>query len=207
MQAYGEAIGAAVMMRKAEAEGEKRWGEKTPSYVFSIALLNGMFPDARFLFVVRDGRDVCLSLSQLAWGPNNAYGVARHWSRVFHEWKKISPGLGNRAMQVRYEDYLLEQPEDWVDRIGNWIGQDDFGRCLDGFRVKKGNSLKWRNKFFFFGHGTRCFQVRRRIRLDRTRVREGHTAAPSVVLEKGTLEVRRSLASDHQSKPAATRLR
>lgn len=147
--AYAEAIDA-VMMRKAEAEGKKRWGEKTPSYVFSIDLLTEMFPDARFLFVVRDGRDVSLSLSQLAWGPNNAYAVARHWTRVFREWKAISPGLGDRAMQVRYEDFL-EQPEEWVSRIGKWIGQDDLGKCLDGFRVKKGNSQKWRNKFFFSG--------------------------------------------------------
>lgn len=156
VEAYAEAIDT-VMMRKAQAEGKRRWSEKTPSYVFSIDLLNQMFPDARFLFVVRDGRDVCLSLSQLAWGPNNAYGVALHWAKVYAEWKKISPELGDRAMQIRYEDFLKD-PDIWVQRIGGFIGQDDLCKCLEGFRVKKGNSQKWRNKFFFSGREHDAFR-------------------------------------------------
>ena len=45
--------------------GKKLVGDKTPGYVRFIKLLHGLFPDAKFIHLVRDGRDV--GLSMLAW--------------------------------------------------------------------------------------------------------------------------------------------
>ena len=41
-----------------EQEGKQRWGDKTPLHVQYILLLDHLFPNARFLHVIRDGRDV-----------------------------------------------------------------------------------------------------------------------------------------------------
>ena len=43
------------------AHGKGMAGEKTPDYVRSIPLLDRLFPWARFVHIVRDGRDVALS--------------------------------------------------------------------------------------------------------------------------------------------------
>ncbi|HVS03975.1 MAG TPA: sulfotransferase [Thermoanaerobaculia bacterium] len=48
-----------------EAQGKPLVGEKTPGYVGELPLLHRLFPAARFVHIVRDGRDVCLS--SLGW--------------------------------------------------------------------------------------------------------------------------------------------
>ena len=46
----------------AEAQGKPLVGDKTPDYVRSIGLLHKLWPNARFVHLIRDGRDVCLSM-------------------------------------------------------------------------------------------------------------------------------------------------
>src|SRR5262249_43300645 len=38
------------------------WGDKTPSYACHLEILNNMFPTSRFIHIIRDGRDVALSI-------------------------------------------------------------------------------------------------------------------------------------------------
>ena len=39
-----------------------------------------LLPDARFINVIRDGRDVALSISKERWGPNDAYAGLSWWA-------------------------------------------------------------------------------------------------------------------------------
>jgi hypothetical protein len=48
-----------------EAQGKRLVGEKSPGYVRYLPTLRGLWPEARFVHVVRDGRDVCQSV--LSW--------------------------------------------------------------------------------------------------------------------------------------------
>ena len=48
----------------AKAQGKKRWAEKTPNNVYCIEQILNLFPDAKFVHMIRDGRDVVLSLHQ-----------------------------------------------------------------------------------------------------------------------------------------------
>src|SRR5204863_74419 len=52
----GEAI-AAVYETYAARHGKSRWGDKTPMYMQRLPMLERLFPDARFVHLVRDGRD------------------------------------------------------------------------------------------------------------------------------------------------------
>src|SRR5690606_22924870 len=45
----------------AERHGKPRWGDKTPAYVRRMRLIAAALPEARFVHLVRDGRDVLLS--------------------------------------------------------------------------------------------------------------------------------------------------
>jgi len=58
------------------------WGDKTPWYINRLASLAEIFPKARFIYVIRDGRDVALSLLNREWGPNNLYACAKYWSEL-----------------------------------------------------------------------------------------------------------------------------
>src|SRR5262249_899476 len=51
-----------IFVHSAEARGKPLVGDKTPNYVRQIYILHALWPHARFVHLIRDGRDVCLSL-------------------------------------------------------------------------------------------------------------------------------------------------
>lgn len=103
-------------------ESAEIWVDHTP-YNFRRALtLLRMFPDARFINLVRDGRAVAASLLPLDWGPNNTMHAAEYW--MAH----TAPGLlaesklgAERVLRVKYED-LVAQPESALQRICSFAG-------------------------------------------------------------------------------------
>lgn len=48
-------------------DGDLRFSEKTPRNCFLVPFLAKAFPDAQFIHIIRDGRDVALSLSKKPW--------------------------------------------------------------------------------------------------------------------------------------------
>ena len=50
----------------AESQGKSRWGDKTPDYLRSIRRIGRTLPEARFVHLVRDGRDVARLAAALA---------------------------------------------------------------------------------------------------------------------------------------------
>jgi hypothetical protein len=65
--------------RFARERGKAHAAEKTPDYVKRLDLLGGLFPDSRFVHIVRDGRDVALSVLQWA-NEGKGPGKMELWS-------------------------------------------------------------------------------------------------------------------------------
>ena len=63
---YSAAIRATFELYAAR-QSKTRYADKTPAYVLSIPLLASLFPEARFIHIVRDGRDVALSFVDGGW--------------------------------------------------------------------------------------------------------------------------------------------
>ena len=63
----GDAIGA-VYESYAAVHGKRRWGDKTPMYMRHLTLLERLFPEARYVHLIRDGRDAALSFLQMPEG-------------------------------------------------------------------------------------------------------------------------------------------
>ena len=61
----------AIFEEYAKGKGKSRWGDKTPTYVLDLDLLCRLFPNCRVIHLVRDGRDVAVSLLATEWGSNN----------------------------------------------------------------------------------------------------------------------------------------
>lgn len=105
---YPEAIAAAYRAYTKE-HGKQRWGDKTPRYILNIDLLNKIFPEARFVHLVRDGRNVALSYAGMPFGPKTAPKAAAVWSeRVMagvHNGRPLGPG---RYVEIRYEDLVRD---------------------------------------------------------------------------------------------------
>lgn len=87
------------------------WGDKTPEYVEHLGDLGHCFPDGRFIHLIRDGRDVYLSLARRRWSDRGytPHELGRYWSRCVRAAadarSRLEPG---RFLQVRYEDLVLD---------------------------------------------------------------------------------------------------
>ena len=85
--ATGDAPGAAAVLRAfyglcAERAAKPRWGEKTPAYVRSMTAIGELLGEARFVHLIRDGRDVALSRRRRGMGDGKPMAdTARLWRR------------------------------------------------------------------------------------------------------------------------------
>lgn len=117
----------------AEHHGKSRFGEKTPSFVLHVPLLAHVFPESRFIHIVRDGRDVALSYLQGGWGPKDLEEAAIYWKRFVERGRRDGLKLGSeRYLEVRYED-LIDDPEGHVRTICRFIDLDFDDRMLHYF--------------------------------------------------------------------------
>jgi len=96
--------------------GKERWGDKTPHYVHHVDRLLELWPAARIVVLVRDGRDVTLSLRRMPFGPNNAWAAAQWWARGIRAGAKAARDHPGNVMTVRYED-LVADPAAHAARI------------------------------------------------------------------------------------------
>ncbi len=97
------------------------WGEKSPSYIHHLERIKGTYPAARFVHIVRDVRDQCLSAHK-AWGKD-MMRAAERWAAGVLAARAAGRTMGGDYLEVRYED-LLKQPEATVRRICGFIGVD-----------------------------------------------------------------------------------
>jgi hypothetical protein len=98
------------------------WVDHTPTNFRRTRTLLGMFPEARFIHLVRDGRAVAASLLPLDWGPNNVLDAAGFWMARCALGLAAELNLGaGRVLRVRYED-VLAQPEASLRRIAGFAG-------------------------------------------------------------------------------------
>jgi hypothetical protein len=83
-------------------------------------MLKRLFPEARYIHIVRDGRAVCASIKPLDWGPNNAYTASRHWAQRLQEGLAVEVAEDTNCLRVHYED-LLDDPAGTLRRLCEYI--------------------------------------------------------------------------------------
>lgn len=105
----------------AASEGKPYWGDKS-LFFQRIGLLHRLFPQAAFIHIVRDGRDVFDSWRKMDAAKNCAPAGALDW--------RLKLGLIERAfrrlpaeltMTVRYED-LLAEPRAAAEQVCRFLG-------------------------------------------------------------------------------------
>jgi hypothetical protein len=104
----------------AARRGKVRYGDKTPPYRTHMPLIDSLLPEARFVHLIRDGRDVALSRRGLWFeGGESIAEIARVWLEEVE-----SARSGGRSvrhyLEVRYED-LVVAPESELRRICDFV--------------------------------------------------------------------------------------
>src|SRR3546814_2786506 len=90
----------------ADAQGKPRWGDKTPFYTPDIDIIRRVFPDAKLVHLVRDGRDVVLSQRSIEWlsGTLATLALAWRWKTTFSH--KVGAMLGQEFLEVSHESLV-----------------------------------------------------------------------------------------------------
>jgi hypothetical protein len=117
---FAEAI-RKVYRAYARMHGKSRYGDKTPAYVQHIRSLAGIFPEARFVHIIRDGRDVATSLAEVQWGPGDVLEAALQWRERVARGRHARMELGgHRYLEVRYEQ-LVAEPEPLLREVSGFL--------------------------------------------------------------------------------------
>lgn len=132
-----------VLIRQASNVGKNRWGEKTPGNVRHLQRIFQWFPEARFIHIIRDGRDVACSLRthpEYVW-VNGKYvrsGVLNPWPECVAEWAgDIRAGIAWRSdaryFEIFYEE-LVSFPQRTMMRLLEWLGHGWSEEILTNYR-------------------------------------------------------------------------
>ncbi len=103
----------------ADAAGKPRWGDKTPGSLTRIKRIARALPEARFVHIVRDGRDVAVSLSAAYFGPRTPAAAAQRWVDGIAKGRADGAKVGYYR-EVRYED-LVRDPEPILREVCDFI--------------------------------------------------------------------------------------
>ena len=135
---YGDALFRAALQR--HAPGADYFVEKSPVHSMRIPQVAASYPDAWFVHIVRDGRDVARSASAVPFfelaGPADG---ARMW-KEFVEAVRAGAPAAPRLRQIRYED-LFADPVAHMRDLFTWMGlgadptADDAVRAASAQRV------------------------------------------------------------------------
>ncbi len=129
-----------VFQHYAKARGKERYGDKSPGYVLHMERLAELFPEARFVHVVRDGRAVALSYVETKFGPGDVPAGALYWQRRVTRGRTVGETLGTeRYRELRYED-LVADPETVVRDVIPFLGLDFDPAMLRYF--ERGDQLR-----------------------------------------------------------------
>jgi hypothetical protein len=97
------------------AQGKQLVGDKTSGYVRNLQVLHELWPAARFVHIIRDGRDVCLSVVSWSkadratgflksWRDDPISTAALWWSCNVHFGREVGQKLGaEQYCEIRYE--------------------------------------------------------------------------------------------------------
>jgi hypothetical protein len=127
----------AVYRTYAEGKDKPRWGDKS-DYLDLVPVLNELFPDAQFVHILRDGRDVANSVLKLPWGPRDVAAAGSWWNDAIWVGRRVGAVLGKRRYaEVRFED-LVRGPEAELRRLCDFLGEDYAPAMLDYYKTSDG---------------------------------------------------------------------
>ena len=97
---------------------------------FQFRKLRQIWPQGRYIYLYRDGRDVANSIVRMGWA-GNAYVGADWWLEAEKEWNELRPALDVADwIEVRYED-LVADSRDQLRRICAFLGIEYSEQMFD----------------------------------------------------------------------------
>lgn len=135
-----------IMEEIAQKQGMKRWIDSTPTNIPHMRRIHRDFPNALLVHIIRDPRDVALSLDRRGWTRPLPWDRSRsllaaglYWEWIVQKGRNLGTNLAQQYIEVRYED-LVQKPQDTLNVLGEflscelnyeWIRQRAVGSLKD----------------------------------------------------------------------------
>lgn len=124
-----------LMETMARKQGVRRWADSTPQHLLYLPLIKKLIPDALIIHIIRDGRDVAVSLKKIgwirpfAWDRNGSLLVSGlFWKWMVRKGRNDGRKMGADYMEVHYEE-LVNNPRETLAEISRFICEDlDYDR-------------------------------------------------------------------------------
>lgn len=114
-------VGQAIESLYFSRSGDLRWLDQTPHYVLHYDGLNAMFPGAKFIHIVRDGRQVICSMQEkFGWSFMKSMN---RWKQLAEAGDMIKRKNKDNFLQVTYDSLVLD-PEISLRRIYEFIEEE-----------------------------------------------------------------------------------
>ena len=111
------------------AKGKQRWIEKTPDHLLHTAAIRTHFPAAPIVRIVRDPRDVALSLTKVPWGAKSFLEGLLYWERLDRASDDFF-AADSRTCTLRFED-LVSSPAETLRTLCAFLGESFEPGMLD----------------------------------------------------------------------------
>ncbi|MFY9844564.1 MAG: sulfotransferase family protein [Terriglobales bacterium] len=126
-----------VMDAVAHSQGVPRWAAYDPDNVLHVDQLKASIPNALFLHIIRDGRDIALSLkkmggfSPLPWdrsATSSLVATALYWEWMVRSGRDQGSRFPADYLEIHYED-LINQPREILQKLSGFLDHDlDYDR-------------------------------------------------------------------------------
>ena len=112
----------------------KVWGDQSPIHTFYLPYIHKIFPEAKYMHLVRDGRDVVSSMVKRH-GDDYLYEAVYRWKTSIKKTDEFQKKLGlDQYIEVRYED-LVQKSEETLKQISQFIHIEYTPRMLDYWKL------------------------------------------------------------------------
>jgi hypothetical protein len=121
-----------VMDSVAEKQQAERWAVYDPDNVLHVERVKRDIPNALFVHIIRDGRDIALSLKKmggftpLPWDRNQTdslVATSLYWEWMVHRGRAHGSKFPADYIEIRYED-LVTNPQETLGKLGSFIDHD-----------------------------------------------------------------------------------
>jgi hypothetical protein len=130
---------------------EKYWVETTPLNIANATRIIRVIPNAKFINMMRDPRDVISSLLTKNWGPNTALeGIEWIEKRLTNGHNCLSAIPANQQITIKLEDLVIDKREETYLQLLQFLGIEDSSNMKNFFNSKMttgaASSGRWKSE-------------------------------------------------------------
>ena len=119
-----------VMGEIARSQNVARWADCTPEHLLFLPEIKKTIPNALVVHIIRDGRDVALSMDKqgwirpFPWEKKQSLSVAAlYWEWIVGKGREFGKAIAPDYVEVHFED-LIKEPREVLSTLAEFIGHD-----------------------------------------------------------------------------------